>query len=651
MYQNNRKSQVTIFIILGVIILIAIGLFVYYRAVLIPKEKTVIEEIAPVKDYIDSCISMIGKDGLDTLGLNGGFIYFPPEIDSKPYSYLATSPIKELKNPYWWYDGINNTPTLEFMREELSKYANDNIKECLGDFDALNDDFEIKEMGELSAVAKINENDVTFDVKYPIQIISRQNATKTRKNKFKITLPVRLKKMHELANAIMGSQYREAFIEKKAMDLIVLDNDIPTTDVEISCKKKTWNVEEVRNKLKRLLSVNIPYIRVANTNYDTTIFVPNPDEKDETYKNSYYNYHYIWSATDVKYPETHVGFTYDPKWETSFRAFPSDGRTMQSNGQKGTEMLSSLCLHIWHFTYDVGFPVKVTISDEKTSGHDEYTFIFAFKASINHNKPDRINRLSQGYTSRDIIRDEEFCSDTSNDITIIPEDSVEKISVSDVNVTFICGGYECDLGTVERDYNSGGEAFMTKKVPYCVAGYIKTKGENYIDAEIPVQTDRERSYTVSLTPIRAFLNYKVVKHSFNSNNIQSANSNNNIPAGTYSVGEAEEFASNERATITVSKKDEDFESYGVYPDNMFPIKILDKKDDVYDVSVYLLRDEEIVGGYVGELNVQASELINSDEIIFHVIELNPLPKDETEKFLFIGGLPTYSKNAPSPEIK
>ncbi len=631
----HKKSQITIFIILGVIIIIAVGLFVYYQTALIPKEKSALEEVTPVKDYIDACIEQVGKDALDTLGLNGGYIYFPPEIDSRPYSYLSTSPIKELKNPYWWYDGVNNTPTLEFMRGELSRYVDDNLKECLGDFETINNDFEIKELGDLNAQAGINENDVSFDVNYPLQIISRQNDTRTKMAKFKVTMPVRLKKMYEFANSIMGSQYRDAFIEKKTMDLIVLDNDIPTTDVEVSCKKKTWYVEEIRTKLKRLLSVNIPYIKVSNTNYDTTIFVPNPEEKDETYKNSYYNYHYIWYVSDQKYPETHVGFTYDPKWELSLQAYPSDGKVMQSNGQKGTELLSSVCLNIWHFTYDVGFPVKTTIYDEKTPQHDEYTFIFAFKTKITHNKPDRINRASASFTQREIVRDEEFCADTSSEITIIPEDTVEKNSVGDVNISLICGGFECDLGTVERDFNSGGEAFLTKKVPYCVAGYLKAKGENYLDAEIPVQTDKDRTYTVQMIPVKVFDNYKIVKHPFT----------NNV------AGEAKELESNERATITLTKKDENFESYGIYPEALMPLKILDKKDDKYDVAVYLLRDEEIIGGYVGEWNVKSSDLKDGRQIIFHALELTPAPKDETEKFLFIGGLPTYSKNVQSPEIK
>jgi len=638
----KKRGQITIFIIMGILILASVGLFFYYKTVMSNQGEALSSEFMPVRDYIDICIERTAMEGLTTLGINGGFITFPSEIEASPFNYLSTSPVPGLKNPYWWHNGINSTPTLDFMRSQLSEYVTSELSSCLNDFSGLKEDYEIKPLGNIVTVSKINQMDVSFDVTYPLLVTGIHNNTRVRMEKFNILLPVRLKEMYELANTILGSQFREAFIEKKVIDLLSVDTDIPTTDIELSCKKKEWNMEStaeklgIRDKLKNLLTVNIPYIRVANTKYSSSIFVPMPDDKTpETYANSYYGTHYIWYATEKKYPDTHVGFTYDSKWPLELRAFPSDGRILRSNSQKGTELLSSFCLHIWHFTYDISFPVKLTLYDEKTPEHDEFSFIFAFKTSINHNKPDRVSLSSIQFRTREIADSEEFCADTSNKITIIAEDSSEKTSLDNINVKFICGGFECELGKTETDFSGDivGEAFLRKELPYCVAGYIQADGENYLKSEIPIQTDKDRTYLVPMTPVKTITKYRVVKHSFDGK----------------IVGTEEELSSDERVSITITNKDKSFESVGIYPGEQMPLQLLAGDDFKYDVTVYLLKDENVIGGYVSEWTPSWSQLENSEQIIFHAMEHST--NDENERFLFIGSLSTYSGNVPAPELK
>ena len=65
-----------------------------------------------------------------------------------------------------------------------------------------------------------------------------------------------------------------------------------------------------------------------------------------------------------------------------------------------------------------------------------------------------------------------------------------------------------------------------------------------------------------------------------------------------------------------------------------------------------MKDENIIGGYVSDWAVSWEQLKNANEIVFHVLVQEPLPKDEsTERFSFLGGLNSYSKNVPSPELK
>src|SRR3989338_9086643 len=118
---KGKKSQVTIFIIIGMIMVISIGLFIYFKMATSKRIDILHPESVPVSNFVESCIEKVAKEGLATLGLQAGYIYFPDNIARDPYSYLAFSPLG-MKIPYWWRDGVSNIPTIEFMAQQISSY-------------------------------------------------------------------------------------------------------------------------------------------------------------------------------------------------------------------------------------------------------------------------------------------------------------------------------------------------------------------------------------------------------------------------------------------------------------------------------------------------------------------------------------------------
>lgn len=74
------KAQITLFFILGLIILIIIALLFMLKSSLEPKQtgiKTILHEleVGRVKNYVVDCISDLSKDAIREVGANGGFIY------------------------------------------------------------------------------------------------------------------------------------------------------------------------------------------------------------------------------------------------------------------------------------------------------------------------------------------------------------------------------------------------------------------------------------------------------------------------------------------------------------------------------------------------------------------------------------------------
>ena len=631
---SNSKAQATIFIVISLIVILSGVLYFFYQRQAVEKEIEIIQpELAPIKLYIDNCIKSVAEDGLERIGLSGGYIDIPQNINNNPGAYLTTFPGAGFKIPYWWHDGLEAVPTEEFINQQLTKHIKTELRNCINNFEPFSGKFEVNELKEAVVDVQFNENDVSVTLKYPLEIISKEGDSKALLENFNYVLPIRFKKVYELAKLIMERENKDYFLEKRTIDLYSMDTDIPTTDVEATCKTKVWQLSNIRDKLKTLLRVNLPYIRIKGTDYNPNSYVPNPSGKS-IYSQTYFQQHYIWDIdkdADKKYKNMKVSFTYD-SWPLDIYARPSQNGVLKSNSQKGTDMLSFFCLHIWHFTYDVKYPVLVSIIDQESDKNKQYQFNFAFEVSVDHNQPNRFNTGTTLFETTADLASDEYCNEVQNEITIFTVNNATGEDIRDVNLTFICGRFYCDIGKTNW-LSFGAAAGLTKRLPYCVNGIIKGTKNGYAEAKSFVQTDVDgRSYVLGLNPIKEFQNYKIVKHLLSNPSVSN------------------ELGPNEKASIMLKGKDTGFESFAVYPREAdFPLRIPNDKDATYEVNIYIVDDENIIGGYIGDWKVSKDALRGSDEIIFHVIEQGAASDDE--RFLFVSGLSSYSKNVPAPELR
>jgi len=625
---KKRGGQVAVFFIIAVLVILFGAVFLHYKS-LSTEEEYIEPELVPVRDYVDGCLENVADTGISLLGITGGYIGVPARINNNPRAYLALGP--GLKNPYWWYDGVTAIPTEEFIKRQLEDYITHNLRVCLDNFNVFQGQYGINELGSITTEVTLTDENVIVSVNYPLEIFYHLNKSKLTLESFKQAIPIRLKKILQLAKTIMERENKDFFLERKTIDLMAMNREIPTTDIEATCDERVWSLLDIENKLKFLLTVNLPFIRIKNADYEKNVYVPTPEGKD-TYENSYFQHHYIWEVSNEKYNDLGVSFNYDEKWPFDIDARPRNGLLLKSNSMKGRDILKWFCLHVWHFTYDVVYPVKATIRDKATDNHKEYAFNFAFKVSIDHNQPKRDSFAHTIFDTVDRGTAEEYCNDIYNEITIYTvANTTEMYDISRVNLTLTCGAYTCPLG--ESEYLSfGAAAGITKKMPYCVNAVLRGYKEDFETAQMFIQTGTPRTYALYLKPVKEFNNYDVVKHPF----VDTAAQQNLKPS--------------EKVTVSINAKDANFESFGVYPiDGNFPIKLLADKQHSYDVTIYLIDGDDITGGYKGEWTVTPEDLGGANKIVFHVLDQG-LVSDE-EKFLFLTGLESYSNKVPKPEIK
>jgi len=383
----KKRGQVTAFIVIALIILMTGAFFFVYRLQTVKEPEVVPAEFKPIEDYVGSCLKIVAEDAIRLAGINGGYISYPPEVQHNPRSYLAMGPMKEIKLPYWWYEGVEAVPSEDFVKKQIADYVNKQLDECVGDFEDLVM-YEIDRKGRAETKITWDDDSVSADVYMPVDVYYKLNRTKIRLSNFKVDIPIRLKKAYEFANYVMEMENNDFFFEKKAIDLLALDPEIPTTDFEFSCSDKVWQLTAIKQKMKRLLQFNLPYVRVKNTGFIEDAYVQNPFGKD-SYNESYYWHHYRWLLNKTPAEGLKATFAYDERWPIVMRARPSDGNTLRSRPQKGFDVAKFLCIHVWHFNYDLEFPVKATIVDEAAGGHEDFVWNFAFMVKVEHNEPKR----------------------------------------------------------------------------------------------------------------------------------------------------------------------------------------------------------------------------------------------------------------------
>ena len=80
----SKRSQVSFFIILAILIVIAIAIFFIFKMKITEEGKEKISpEIAPIYSFVENCIKDTGEDSIFFIGQTGGYFVNPEESTSE----------------------------------------------------------------------------------------------------------------------------------------------------------------------------------------------------------------------------------------------------------------------------------------------------------------------------------------------------------------------------------------------------------------------------------------------------------------------------------------------------------------------------------------------------------------------------------------
>jgi len=492
---KNKKAQVTLFVIIGAIILIAAGLFIVITTkqtsekIIAAKIAEIPVEFQPINDFVESCIYKTGKQGIKKIGFHGGYtdlnrygIKANIANPTQSSAFLFNTQDTDSGIAYWRYFKSDNkcetgcecgseqphlyknkgSPSIE---KQLEYYIEGNLDNCLDDFNVFTvQGYNIQTISDIKTSATVRDNDVMFYVKYKIK--AEKNQEEFEIEEFIETVPVNLKKIYELANDIKQSEDDFTYLERWTIEQIsglglgLNENRLPpiaASELSPNRKPAYWIKNKVKDDIQtNMLPLYTPFLSIFDT------------------KN--YNYNQIGTfyeratlpieSEEYSYDDLEVRFNYLDWWPIYFDI---TGRGI--DGQRiGPETASSslfsfIGIKRYNFYYDLSYPVLVDIYDESAFNNEGLHFYLGLEANVRNNRA--LNCTGPGLTKYASPSGSLFCNYDQGcaDITIETIDASTQKPLENVIIYYSSGTESCNKGFTEIQDN---KAILKAPLPQCV---------------------------------------------------------------------------------------------------------------------------------------------------------------------------------------
>src|SRR3989338_5271822 len=630
-----RKSQITLFIIFGLIIVFAAIFIIYVSSVSLffQPSKIVPEDVGPIKNLIEQCLEDNAQPLIAHMMAFSGYTDLSKFRTSNLY-------IPELRVPY-------SLPQIrEDMEKDLKYKMVINLKTCI-DF-AQFEQFNVNEKKPFELTVKINDEDVTLSIKYPLEIVNKHDNKVTKLLDFKKIIQTKLGKLSDLARAIMKqenngidvitrvsetSETRKMhFLEEMTLDVIRSNSPFvfPYEGLEFTADERKWSIE---NNLKPDLTLYL-WANLGCITYQGTASQELPESCiDPEEDSSYYQKFSIPLTSDPKYRNTRITLT--PKYKEGvidfkeFSVSPSNGDTVEAMSlfQRSINPITHLIgrpFKLYHHSYHIEYPVLFSLSEGDT-------FNFATEVIIKDNMADRENQFY--FSTAPAFSLDIFCKDEegAKEYTVQAVDKLTGLAIRDVDIQYQCVQYVCDMGKTSPDLiphtnieRIGSTPKLTSKFPFCYNGVLVANKENYKESTKIISEDYQENdiIKIEMTPL-VKLDYEFI-----------------IVEG---LARRTELDDNETLMIMLLNEEQNYNQQLFYSPELErePFELL-VGSYTYNIFAQLTKDEVIIGGFMGDAEITASR--GDKTIVFSIIADSQLVNaDEETVASFLGALETKSQ--------
>ncbi len=529
----NRRGQIALFVLIGLAILIAILLAVFWKR-LFPVEIDSLQaqKVAPVQELVASCTSSALEQLLRRAGANGGYldtshlrhsgkahesetILFPPQ-DVPYWSHLKPCSTSALgceasAQPPLCKTGSSSCPIGSIgehsVQEQLERALPVEIETCLNGFLAVKDQFDVVVKGKPSVDVTYGRSDVRATFHLALDVTDLASGSNVRLDEFHGVADVDLLTVYRMANDLANAQRETSFLERMTLHLLSvysgLDTPLPPMRaVTVMGAKRYWVRTQVEQTLQEEVLPWTDFIQVPNAIAGfRPVHAPDNLSQEEQlmFAGIIYNL-YAKLDNNETYPDLKVKFRYPgTKPYLSINGGQELLKPRSADVNNFLSRFSGVFMNDYRFKYDLAYPVIVTVTDTAAFNGRGYDWSFALEANIWHNEP--VNR--SGTVSNFLLLNDrvDFTAPhhrVRNTLRIQTVDQRTGQPLPGVRITYRCG--EDYFIEETNDYGR-----LETRLPYCRYGGVILYGKNeYLGDGLEYdnyEEDITKYFTLALWPL------------------------------------------------------------------------------------------------------------------------------------------------------
>lgn len=534
----NKRGQITIFAILGLIVFILVFLLFYF--VLLSEtvdpedeyEEGYDARLAPLVLNVNYCVEELSKEAFVDIGLSGGRLNTDQVIHGIEPAYVNTGleifSGSGLVLPFWiYYEGhpacedcdlIVNIPPLTgssslSISSQVESFVERNLVSCLNYFDDYPDLVIRSEEPDVSITFR--DEDVLILLDFPI-LVEFPDEVEAEVSRFSNSIDLRFRDMYEFAVRLAYQTYfldENSFFDKSTESILTLmslggkDASIPpmVPDFEFgTSSSKMWFKSQVREEVKEVIHETIPHFQVIGSKDSFVPMSLNP-----YINNIYSGFQFAMELDDREVlSRTKVRFHYFKDWPMFLDVAPSRGELVmpiKENAPMDVPLLGDMGVTNYEFFYDVVFPILITLEEEESFGGEGYFFQFPLTANIMRNHPRNLDL--EHLPSISFEGDEFFESGFGSleqrtvPVSITLLNAYTQEPIYDLPLLYSCGSQGIYIEHLEEGAAS---SVIETYVPPCVGGVFSVDMVDYYAK--PVMDDfllgTEKSFVMDVFPTK-----------------------------------------------------------------------------------------------------------------------------------------------------
>ena len=499
---NNKKGQITIFVIIGLVMLVLIGAGIYYynqQAIEEIPEEIITRDRSPellqVRSQIEYCLELLGEEALRQVGLNAGHLELPANMITDHFEAHANNALDFFGDtiPYAYH--ISSRPDCIVCRDEINlplledtpfsvqsnvqRYIEQNIEQCAR-LDQFRNVILVEPLAEPKVQINFDDLDTKITLEWPLNFLDYSTTENTTERHYDAVLDIKFRKIYDVVEEILELIMFDNVLElytRRIITYLAFGGEIPPMEFEyeFTFMPQIWQRSQVLEKLFFEISENMHVHQVLGSRDFDVLYEAPPALQN------FYDAHLYEISGNSHLENIRIRFNYLTWWPSYLNILGGGEVIMPESDPISALGFINIPRLVYDFDYDIAAPVLIEFEDNTAFGGDK-PFLFRLPVELN---------LKQSMPYEPVYEEEISSTGLSlsnpdqliNDIKVRVVDGYTNQLLEGIPISFTCLDRTFSIGVTQRKED---DILLETKIPECIGAELEVQSNEYIGQRISV---------------------------------------------------------------------------------------------------------------------------------------------------------------------